>query len=143
MGRLISVMHPGLRVVIAGLWLVGAAVAGFTCVRSMARIGIGAGMAFAVVALALSVLALGALRGARWALRVSVVLAGAQVLGVIGAAGELIWGGETAKTRELRTLGIDPTFGIVLNLTYACLAASLFLWILTRALIAQWSTSAS
>jgi hypothetical protein len=98
---------------------------------------IGSGAGFAVVALGLTVLALGTLRAARWALTVSVVLAGAQLFGVLGAAWELVRGGETVKTRELHILGIDPTLGVAVNLVYSGIATSLFLWILIRALTSQ------
>lgn len=65
MGRLISVIHPRLRVALAVLWLAGAAIAGCTCLRATARMGIGPSAVFAVVALALTVLALGTLGRAR------------------------------------------------------------------------------
>lgn len=76
-------------------------------------------------------------------LTVSIILAGAQLFGVVGAAWELVQGGQPAKTRELYTLGVDPTLGIALNLAYSCVAASLFLWALTRALISRPSGPAS
>ncbi len=137
MAWLLSVIHPRLRVTLAVLWLAGAVIASSTCVRATTRMGIGSGAVFAVVALALIVLALGTLWAARWALTVSIVLAGAQLFGAVGAAWELVQGGQTAKTRELHTLGVDPTLGIVLNLAYSCTAAGLFLWALTRALISR------
>lgn len=101
-GQLIRVIHPRLRLAIAVLWLAGAAIAGSTFVRATARMGVGSGLAFAAVALALTVLALGVLRAARWELAVSIVLAGAQLFGAVGAAWELVQGGQTVKTRAQR-----------------------------------------
>jgi hypothetical protein len=132
MRRLISVIHPRLRVAIAVLWLAGAAIAATICVRATARMGLGSGTVFAVVAFGLTVLALGTLRAARWALTISIALAAAQLLGALGAAWELTQDGQTPKTRELHALGINATFGIALNLAYTCVAASLFLWTLIR-----------
>ena len=37
------------------------------------------------------------------------------------------------EAEELRSLGIDPTFGIALNLVYSLVAFSLFVWALGRA----------
>jgi hypothetical protein len=54
-----------------------------------------------------------------------------------------VQGGQTAKTRELHTLGIDPTLGIALNVAYSGVTASLCLWVLSRALISRPSDAAS
>jgi hypothetical protein len=132
--RLVRAVHPPLRGCLAGLWLAGAVIAGFTAVRAALRLGIGSGAVFAVVALALTGLAVGVLRAARWALMVSLFLAGAQLVGVVGAAWELWRGGETTKTRQLQALDVDATVGITLNLVYSCLAAALFGWAMVRAL---------
>jgi len=88
---------------------------------------------FAAVAVALVVLAIATARGARWALVVTIVLLGAQVFGALGSGWELMRGADGDKADELRSLGIDPTFGIALNLVYSLVAFALFVWALGRA----------
>jgi len=111
------VIHPRLRVALAVLWLAGAAIAGFRCVRATARLSLRSGTVFAVVALALTVLALGTLRRSVGADASS--WPALSCSGPGGAAWELIQGWETDKTRELHALGVDPTLGIALNLAYS------------------------
>ncbi len=131
--RLIGALYPQLRLAMAVLWLAGAAIAGFSCLRAAGRVGWVSAATFAVVAIALIVLAVGTLRAAGWALGASVVLSAAQLIGAVGAAVELLHDGETAKTRQLRALGVDPTVGIAANLAYSTTAAGLFVWALARA----------
>ena len=88
---------------------------------------------FAIVAVALVVLAIATARGAPWALVVTGVLLGAQVFGALGSSWELVHGADGDKAEELRNLGIDPTFGIALNLIYSLAAFTLFAWALSQA----------
>ena len=101
-------LSNGLRRAVVGLWLAGAAIAG------------------AIVPLV--ALAIGTARGTRSALRVSLVLLGLQLLGAIGSAWQLAHAAADEKTAELRRLGLDPTFGLTLNLIYSAIASSVFLW---------------
>lgn len=66
------------------------------------------------------------------ALIVSTVLLGAQVLGVIGSAWQLLSGVHGSKADELNRLGIDPELGVALNLVYSAVASAVFVWVLTR-----------
>jgi hypothetical protein len=61
------------------------------------------------------------------------LLLGAQVFGALGSGWELMHGAHGDKAQELRSLGIDPTFGIALNLVYSLVASVLFGWALGRA----------
>lgn len=67
-------------------------------------------------------LAIGTARGTRWALRVSLVLLGLQLLGTIGSAWQLTHAAADEKAAELKRLGVDPTFGLTLNLMYSAIA---------------------
>lgn len=117
----------------AALWLVGAAIAGITAALAATHQKASSPVVFATVAVALVVLAIATARGALWALVVTSVLLGAQVLGALGSGWELVHGADGDKAEELRNLGIDPTFGIALNLVYSLAAFTLFVWALSGA----------
>jgi hypothetical protein len=121
-------LSDGLRRAVVALWLAGAAIAGAIVPLATARQSPSSGVLYAAVAAALLALAIGTARGTRWALRVSLVLLGLQLLGTIGSAWQLAHAAADEKAAELRRLGIDPTFGLTLNLIYSAIAFSLFLW---------------
>ncbi len=127
-----SVFHSPLRSTVAGLWLVGVALAGSTAPLAWRRTGVVAALPFVAAATGLAVLALAVLRANRLALTVSTVLLGAQILGVLGSAWQLLSGVYGSKADELRRLGIDPEFGVALNLVYSAVASAVFAWVLTR-----------
>ena len=60
--------------------------------------------------------------------------AGSRGLGLRRRSGERGWGEAAGgvvgarEAEELRSLGIDPTFGIALNLVYSLVAFALFVW---------------
>ena len=58
----------------------------------------------------------------------SLVLLGLQLFGAIGSALQLAHGAADEKAAELKRLGVDPTFGLTLNLIYSAIAFSVFLW---------------
>ena len=124
---------PRLRQAVAGLWLVGAVITGATAVRAADRTGAASAFAFAAIGAGLVVLAVATMRVQRWALALSLVLLGLQVLGAIGSALQLVRGVEGGKSSELRRLGIDPTLGVALNLAYSAVASVLFLIAIRRA----------
>jgi hypothetical protein len=109
---------------------VGAAIAGMTAGLAATHENASSSVTFATVAVGLVVLAIATARGSPWALAVSSVLLGAQLFGVLGSAWELMHGADGDKAEQLRSLGIDPTFGIVLNLVYSLVAFALFAWAL-------------
>jgi hypothetical protein len=117
------------------LWITGAAIAGLTAPFAVVRDGAGSGAVFGVVAVALAGLALATARVARWALVVSIVGLAGQLFGALGSAWELVHGVSATKATELRTLGIDPTVGVAINLAYSALAFGVFVWALARARI--------
>jgi hypothetical protein len=104
----------------------------FHCTVAAARLGVVTSLPFVLAAAGLILLAIGTFQEARLPLAVSVALLGAQLIGVAGSAWELLLAEETAKTQQLRSLGFDPTFGIVLNLVYSAVASLLFVWVLVR-----------
>jgi hypothetical protein len=120
-------LSDGLRRAVVALWLAGAAIAGAISPLAAARQSPGSGVLYAAVAGALVALAVVTARGARWALRVSLVLLGLQLFGAIGSAWQLAHAAADEKAAELRRLGVDPAFGLTLNLIYSAIAFSLFL----------------
>ena len=116
----------------AGLWLVGVALAGFTAPRAWHRTGVTSALPFMAVVIGLSLLAGAVLRGNRVALIISTAGLGAQVLGVIGSAWELVRGVQGSKADELHRLGIDPELGVALNLLYSAVASAVFAWVAAR-----------
>ena len=120
-------LSDGLRRAVVALWLAGAAIAGAIVPLATARQSPSSGVLYAAVAAALVALAIGTARGTRWALRVSLVLLGLQLFGAIGSAWQLAHGAADEKAAELKRLGVDPTFGLTLNLIYSAIAFSVFL----------------
>jgi hypothetical protein len=121
-----------LRVTVAVLWLAGVVIAGSTAPLAWQRTGVSAALPFIGAAVGLAVLAFAVLRSNRPGLIVSAVLLGAQVLGVLGSAWQLQSGVHDSKANELRRLGIDPEFGVALNLVYSAVASAVFFWVLIR-----------
>jgi len=117
---------------VAGLWLAGVALAGFTAPLAWGRTGVATALPFIAAAVGLAVLTIGVLRANRAALVISTLGLGAQILGVLGSAWELLNGVAGAKAHELDRLGIDPEFGVTLNLIYSAVASAVFAWLVTR-----------
>lgn len=130
--RLAEIVNGRLRAALAVMWLVGAVLAGATAPFAAARIDVISGLVFAVVAAGLVALTWGTLRGRRWALALSVLGSGGQVFGVVGTVWELAFPIDTAKSGQLRALGVDPTFGVAVNLVYSAAASMLFVWMAIR-----------
>ena len=122
-------MSPTERRAVVAVWLAGATIAGAVAPLAAVRDGAGPCLVYVAVATALIVLAAYTARGSRWALRVSLVLLGLQLLGAVGSAWELEHGVAAAKAARLHRLGVDPTFGVALNLAYSAIACTVFLWI--------------
>jgi hypothetical protein len=127
-----SVFHQRLRSAVAGLWLVGVALAGSTAPLAWRRTGVVAALPFLAAAVGLAVLAVAVLRANRAALAISTVLLGAQILGVLGSAWQLLSGVHGSKADELQHLGINPELGVALNLGFSAVASAVFVWVLTR-----------
>jgi hypothetical protein len=107
-------------------WWVGAGIAGTVTFLAATRLGATAAVPYAVVTIALLILAAATRRRRRWAAAVSLLLLSVQLAGVVGSATELIQPDGSAKAETLRALGVDPTVGILLNLTYTATASALF-----------------
>jgi len=123
-----AVQHGRLADVVAAWWCVGAGIAGTVTFLAATRLGATAAVPYAVVTIALLVLSAATRRRHRWAAAASLLLLGVQLAGVIGSAIELVQADGSAKAGTLRDLGIDPTVGILLNLTYSAIASALFVW---------------
>jgi pimeloyl-ACP methyl ester carboxylesterase len=126
------VLHRPLRVATAALATAGALLAAGTSGPAFVRLGVGEGLAFVAVAVALAGLAAGVLRRSAWVTRVSVLgLAGQPVI-VAGALWQ-VWAGMPAgKAAELYRLGVAPQIGAWINLGYGVLGAGLFGWLVAR-----------
>ena len=116
----------------AGLWLVGVALAVFTAPRAWRRTGVDGAFPFILAAVGLAALAYTVLRAKPVSLIVSTALLGAQLFGVIGSAVQLLNGVSGSKTAELHRLGIDPEVGVALNLLYSTAASAVFAWVAIR-----------
>ncbi|HKY75877.1 MAG TPA: hypothetical protein VJS45_07050 [Acidimicrobiia bacterium] len=136
-GPLEQVFQPRQRATVAGLWLVGVALAGSTAPVAWQRTGVVAALPFIAAATGLAVLAWAVLQANRAALIVSTILLGAQILGVVGSAWQLRSGVHGSKADELQRLGIDPELGVALNLLYSAIASAVFGWLITRWLRAR------
>jgi len=117
---------------VAGLWLTGVALAGFTAPLAWRRTGVLRALPFIAAAAGLAVLAFAVLRANRAALIVSTAGLGAQILGVIGSAWQLVEGVHGSKADELNRLGVDPELGVALNLLYSAVASAVFVWVVAR-----------
>jgi hypothetical protein len=137
-----SIFDRRLRVTVAGLWLVGVALAGFTAPRAWHRTGVASALPFLAVVAGGLVLAVAVGRGNRVALAISTGLLGAQILGVLGSAWQLAQGVGGSKARELRDLGFDPELGVTLNLVYSAVASAVFAWVVARWWVARRVNSA-
>jgi hypothetical protein len=118
----------------ASWWAVGGVVlAGGTAPVAAARLGIWAAAPYLLVAVAMATLAVGCCRAWRWALVVTGLALGAQLVDVVGASWAVAANPGGSKADELRQLGITPRLAFAVNLLYSSLAAALFLVILLRA----------
>jgi hypothetical protein len=108
------------------------AFAAFTAPLAWRRIGVASALPFIGVTAGLTLLAILVLRANRAALLVSTAGLGAQILGVIGTTFELLHGVHGTKADELHRLGIDPEFGVALNLMYSLVASAVFAWVVAR-----------
>ena len=113
---------------VTGLWLLGSLIAASTALLAVVKLGAAAAAPYAGAPIGLALLAAGTHRRSRWAVALSVLLLGSQIVGVVGSAIELSLGEAADKAATLRSLGIDPTLGIALNLAYSVAAAGLFCW---------------
>lgn len=110
------------RAAVAGLWFVGAAFALSACLLAIARPGAGPYGAFLIVAATLAFIAVALLRSWTWAMAISLALLSGQVVGVLGATLELLYGIRAGKATELRALGVEPRLGVEVNLAFSLAA---------------------
>jgi hypothetical protein len=126
------VFHRPLCWAAAGLVFAGTVLAGVSAVLAVSRLGVGSALAFAAVAVGTAVVGTAVLLRSRWALLLTMVAFGGQVFAVAGTVWELASGIDAGKATELRRLGFDPTFGVVVNLVYSALAVVVFCWFALR-----------
>jgi hypothetical protein len=107
------------RVIVAVLWFVGAAFAATAAVLTLMRPGAGPYGAFLVPTAALVFIAVALLRLQLWAMAVSFLLLAGQVVGVVGTTLQLAYGIDAGKAEELRALGVEPRFGVAINLAFS------------------------
>lgn len=125
------VSGPLLRTIVA-MWTIGFTLALGTAVLANSKRGIGAAAPYALAAILLSAVTVGAFKRARWALMVSVALLGLQIIGVLGTSIELVRGVSRLKAAELEPLGIDPVLAVWANLIYSFIASLIFVWFALR-----------
>ncbi len=117
-----AVFDAQIRRVVAALWLLGAMLATAAALLSALRPGAGPWWVFGAVAILLLLIARSVLTSRPWALAVSLVLLAGQIVGVVRTTLELAYGIDAGKAGELRALGLDPRFGVSVNLAFSLAA---------------------
>jgi hypothetical protein len=122
--RLRGAFNPPLAAAVVAFWLLASGIVIFGATRGL----------LVILALlpAFLLLAAGTWRRWRWALAADLVLLGSQLIGAAGAAYELAARGGGDKGAQLRAMGVDPFFGVLLNLAVSLLGTTLFGWALAR-----------
>jgi hypothetical protein len=111
------------------LWCVGAALAGFTGVLSLAHSLWFYAAVYTAVGTGLAFLGLLTARGHRAAGWISLVALGSQLAGAAGSAWESAHPHtDSAKARHLRDLGLNYRWSVFANLVYSLTAGAVFLW---------------
>lgn len=113
-----------LRAAVVSFWLLSSAIVVFAATRGLSTL--------LVLVPVFGLFAIGTARRWRWVLIADLLLLGAQPIGVVGSAIELFSRGGGDKGAQLRALGLDPFYGVLLNLVVALIGATLFGWALVR-----------
>jgi hypothetical protein len=116
-----------LRLALAGLWIAGAVLAGMTAVLSFAH-HLGQAVPYTVITVALVLMAIYTARGQRVVTLIGLAICAVQPIAAIAAAWELVNGISRSQVRKLDDLGIDPTFGVALNVVFSVVASLLAVW---------------
>ena len=119
-----EVFSGSLKWAVVGFWVVSTGIVVYTATRGLRPI--------LLLVPVFAVLALGTARGWRPVLVADLVLLGLQLIGVAGAAYELFQRGAKDKGAQLREIGVDPYYGVLLNLIVALIASGLFAWAVGR-----------
>src|SRR4051812_39267751 len=130
--RLDPAFAPPFPQLVAGFWLVAAALALSTAPVAAARLGAASSLVFVVVGALAAALAVAVRRQVSAAMVSSVVLLGGQVLAAIGSAWELLGGVSAVKARQLHDLGVAPRLGVSVNLVLSLAGSVLFVWSMWR-----------
>jgi hypothetical protein len=119
---------------LAGWWALGGTLlAGGTAPLAATRLGLASAVPFVAVAIATTALAVGCWRSWRWAMALTGVVLGTQVIDVIGALWAVTANPASAKTHDLRTMGINPRLAFAINALYSSLAVALAAAMVLRA----------
>ena len=118
------VFSGSLKWAVVGFWVLSTGIVIYTATRGLRPI--------LLLVPVFAVLAVGTARGWWQALLADLVLLGLQLIGVAGSAYELFQRGGGDKGAQLRAIGVDPFYGVLVNLVVALLATGLFAWALGR-----------
>jgi hypothetical protein len=116
-----------LRLALAGLWIAGACLAGLTAILSLSH-HLGQAVPYVVITVVLVLMALYTARGQRWVTLIGLAICTLQPIAAIAAAWELVTGISESQVHKLNDLGIDPTFGVALNVVFSVVASLLAVW---------------
>jgi hypothetical protein len=116
-----------LRLALAGLWIAGACLAGMTAILSFTH-HLGQAVPYTLITVALVLMAIYTARGRRVITLVGLAICALQPIAAIAAAWELVNGISESQVRKLDDLGIDPTFGVALNVVFSVAASLLAVW---------------
>jgi purine-cytosine permease-like protein len=121
-------MFPrALRVALAALWVAGALLAGTTAILSWTH-HLGQAVPYGVISVGLLLMAVYTARGHRAVTLVGLAICALQPFAAIAAAWELVNGISASQVHKLEDLGIDPTFGVALNVVFSTVASVLAVW---------------
>lgn len=119
---------------LAGWWALGGTLlACGTAPLAAARLGFSSAAPFVVVAIATATLAVGCWRAWHWAMALTGLVLGTQVIDVIGALWAVVADPASTKTHDLRTMGINPRLAFTINALYSSLAVALATAMVVRA----------
>jgi hypothetical protein len=116
-----------LRLALAGLWIAGAVLAGMSAILSFTH-HLGQAVPYTVITVALVLMAVYTARGRRVVLLIGLAICALQPIAAIAAAWELLNGISRSQVRKLDDLGIDPSFGVALNVVFSVVASLLAVW---------------
>jgi hypothetical protein len=122
------VVHRPLKISVIVLIAAGAVMAVTALIASVTHGQTAQAWAFLAVASILAVATWAVGRNVRWVTVVCFVGLAGQLIAIVGTAIELATGIAVIKQQQLRSIGLDPTLGVTVNLIYSTAGFGLFCW---------------
>lgn len=128
----VPVFHRPLKASLVALITAGTGMAISALIAAVLHHQAGQAWAFSAVASLLAAGAITAARNVRWVIVVCFVALAGQAAAIVGTSIELFTGIAPVKQRQLRSLGLNPTVSVAINLVYSTLGFGLFCWLAWR-----------